>query len=353
MAIGHEPRPEGSPLPDLMPVSICIPARNEEAVIGGLLDGLASLDLAGIAAYACFYLDGCTDSTERLLHAAKPALSFPIVLQVAMAGGEPNAGRARREAMACGMVQAADGLLLTTDADSRPGRGWIQAAVRALAVADVAAGRIVRMGATADAWQTRVEAYYDRLYRLRRMIDPVPWEGVRSHHFSGGANLAFRASAYRAIGGFRPIPSAEDATALDDSSRAGLRVRRDPDMIVETSSRRHGRAPGGLAAALCGIDAGDVPRVPHPRAAAWQYRRHALARQTFAVLDSREARETFGRAIGLTGDHVLGVGRDCPNAEAFAMRIVPTAPHHQDLIPLVVAEQALIDMHPMPCEQAA
>ena len=336
----------------LLRVSICVPARNEAAAIGRLLAGLADLDLAGVAAMACFYLDDCSDDTRRLLDEARASAVFPIHVRN---GGacDPNAGRARCEAMTLGLAHASDGVLLTTDADSRPRRDWVQAAVRALGVADVAAGRITRMGAIRDSLQTCVEAYYDLLHHYRRRIDPIPWEAERSHHFSGGANLAFRASAYRAIGGFRPIPSAEDATALDDAARAGLRVRRDAAMVVETSSRRQGRAPGGLASALRGMDAGDMPRVPHPHAAVWQYRRHALARRTFATLDNVRARDRLGRAIGLTADHVLGVGRDCPNAEAFAMRIVPAAPRSRELIPLAEAEAALAALQRLPRERAA
>ncbi|MFV3517307.1 hypothetical protein ACNJD8_22105, partial [Mycobacterium tuberculosis] len=93
--------------------------------------------------------------------------------------------------------------------------------------------------------QSRVERYYDGLYRYRRFLDPVSWESDDCHHFGGGANLAVRASAYRAIGGFKVLPVGEDATLLDDAARAGFRVRRDSAMSVVTSSRRDGRTEGG------------------------------------------------------------------------------------------------------------
>ncbi|TVV70176.1 glycosyltransferase [Sphingomonas solaris] len=340
-------------MPAPIPVSICIPARNEAASLPALLAALAALDTAGADPVAVIYLDDCSDGSERLLHATAHDFPFRLVIGTGTGGGEANAGRARRAAMAAGLGHAGqDGLLLTTDADSRPRGDWLQATVRALAHADVAAGRIVRAGGAGDALQGRIEAYYDALHGYRRTIDPVPWDGG-GHHFSGGANLAFRAAAYRAIDGFRPIPSGEDATALDDAARAGLRVRRDAAMVVETSSRRHGRAPGGLAAALRGIDAGDVPHVLHPLSAAWQYRAHALARASFAALASPPACEALGQALGLTADHVLGVGRDCPNAEAFAMRIVPVAPHCRGLVPLPEAEAALAALCDTRCEQAA
>jgi len=53
----------------------------------------------------------------------------------------------------------------------------------------------------------------------------------------------------------------------------------------------------------------------------------------------------------LTGDHVIGVARDCPNAEAFAMRVVPALPDIPD-VTLVEAEHALATLENQLCEQA-
>jgi hypothetical protein len=124
-------------------------------------------------------------------------------------------------------------------------------------------------------------------------------------------------------------------------------------MVVATSSRRIGRAEGGLATALATLATWGAPRVAPPTAAVWQYERHAAARATFANLPDAAARETFGRSIGVTGDHVLGVARDCPNAEAFAIRIVPAAPDHAELVPLATAEAMLADLERTWCRGAA
>lgn len=140
---------------------------------------------------------------------------------------------------------------------------------------------------------------------------------------------------------------------LDDASRAGLRVRREPGMVVETSSRRDGRAPGGLAASLRDIDGQGVSRTPHPYAAIWQYRLQAEARRTFGTLADQQAAERFGALIGLSADHVIGVARDCPNAEAFAMRVVPSAPGQVRMIAFDEAEQALAALEREMYEQAA
>lgn len=324
-------------------VAIGVPVRDEAAMLPRLLAALARLDLTGVEAAFCFFLDGCTDASAAIVRAA----ALPGTVRIAAGARHPdaNAGRARAAAMALAVTED---VLLSTDADSRPRADWVQAASRALKVADVVAGRIVCAGG-ADPLQARVERYWDRLHDLRRLLDPVPWEAGGCHH-GGGANLAMRADAYRLVGGFRAQPAGEDALLLDDAGRAGLRVRRDPAMVVETSARRIGRAPGGLAASLRALDAGGLPRVPHPAGAAWQYEHHAVARGAF---DDAGGRAALGAMLGLSADHVLGVARDCPNAEAFAMRIVPAAPGGERLVSLPEAEAALAVLEGRLCRGAA
>ncbi|WP_348978397.1 glycosyltransferase [Sphingomonas silueang] len=319
-------------------IALCVPVRDEERLLPGLLAACAALDRSGVELALCLYLDGCTDGSAAIAEAA--ALPFARHLRHGPRHGDANAGRARAAAMAIGLALPGCEVLLSTDADSRPERDWVQAAVAALAQADVAAGRVLRFGAAADLHQTRVERYYDRLHAHRRRIDPVAWE-AGGCHFGGGANLGVRAEVYRALSGFRALPSGEDATFLDDAARGGWRVRHDPAMRVHSSARRHGRAPGGLAVALDALDRHGLPEVPHPAAADWQYRMQALARAAFARADEAAQRTRLGRAIGLSADHVLGVARDCANAEAFAMRIVPAAPTGIHMVPLVEAEAAL------------
>jgi hypothetical protein len=203
----------------------------------------------------------------------------------------------------------------------------------------VVTGRITRAGERPCPLQDRVEAYYDRLFALRRRLDPVPWEAPVTHHHSGGANLGIRLGAYRAVGGFVALASGEDARLVDDAARAGLRVRRDAACVVHTSDRRVGRASGGLSLALRHLDGIDAARVSvaHPADAAWQYRHQAAARAAFAAGQP----QGIARALGLAEDHVAGVAADCPNGEAFAMRIVPVPPGGVRTVALPVAEAEL------------
>jgi hypothetical protein len=241
-----------------------------------------------------------------------------------------------------------DGVLLTTDADSVPAAGWIAHSLAALGAADVVAGRIIRRPG-ACALQDRIECYYDRMAALRRQLDPVPWDSAHPHHFTGGANLGFRATAYDALGGFLELPSGEDARIVDDAARLGLRVRRDRASIVHTSSRRVGRAIGGLATHLRALDRSESITVAHPADAAWQYRMQAQSRLLF----ERQQLDRVADLLSLTTNHVIGVARDCANGEAFAMRMVPTPPDGIRHIRLEEAETILAMLETEPLGRAA
>jgi len=75
-----------------------------------------------------------------------------------------------------------------------------------------------------------------------------------SHDHVYGANLAVRADAYAAIGGFRSVPVGEDRALADAVVGHGRSVVRPRDVLVTTSARRHGRAVGGLATLLDTLD---------------------------------------------------------------------------------------------------
>lgn len=342
-------------VPHDLPMVLCIPARNEAALLPALLSAIGDLSGDRDLLHVCLYLDDCRDDSAALLQRIGSTLPFRLTVTLGSATEGPNAGAARAAAVAMGLavLGSGEGLIFTTDADSLPRRDWLLAGGRALAEADVVAGRIVRSGAVDDPQATRIEQFYDRLHRYRRTVDPVPWEARDTHHFGGGANMAIRASAYRAMGGFLRLPSGEDARLLDDAARAGLRVRRDGAMVVETSSRRSGRSAGGLAGLLLALDRGDRPRMADPRGSSWQWREQASARESFANIDRLATRTVLGERLGLTADHVLGVARDCPNAEAFAMRVVPAPTVHDGLVSLEEAEDILTVLEDQRCEIAA
>lgn len=322
-------------------VAICVPVRNEAARLPRFLDGLDRLAVPPATDVAvCLLLDSCTDGSADIVADYAYRAAFPVHVATACRP-DANAGIARHGAMTLGaaVLGNANGILMTTDADSCPQDDWLRITLAALAGADVVAGNVIRRGARRDAAQDRIERYYADLYALRRRVDPVDWEPPVAHPHTSAANIAIRLSTYAALGGFAPVASGEDARLIDDAARAGFRVRREAASVVHTSTRRQGRAEGGLASALDWLDrAGlDPVRVTHPVDQLWQYRHHAAARSAFRRRDF----SALAAAIWLSVDHVIGVARDCPNAEAFAMRVVPVAPQGMRQVSLPVAEAAL------------
>lgn len=338
--------------------AICIPVRNEEALLPASLSALAALKVEPwLAVNFCFMLDGCIDRSEALIAAFANQSPHRVFTAASVDAGASNAGKARAAAMTLGR-RASGGqtntALLTTDADTLPANDWVIRSCRALRTSDVVAGRIVREDQGTTPLQDGLELYYDRLYALRRSLDPVPWESPFAHHHVGGASLAFRAEAYAAVGGFRPLASAEDATIVDDAHRMGLRVRRDRDVVVTTSARHHGRAVNGLADHLRAMAEDPAPiRVAHPERAIWQYRGHAIARASFGRLHEPGVVEELSAQLRMPADHFQRIAAGACNAEAFATLAVPEAPGTERLISLAEAEQAIARLEQMRYDRAA
>lgn len=318
-------------------VAIGIPVRNEVERLPRLLHAL-SRQHDKLPITLCLFFDNCSDGSMELTARLAPRLPFPLVSECDEGDPSPNAGKARRRAMALALKMAPSGFVLTTDADSVPDPDWIGASVDALMHADIVAGRITRAASLAQDLQQRVSSYFDRLHQLRRRLDPVPWEDALTHHWTSGASLGFRAPVYAALGGFPGVPNGEDAALVDTAMRAGYRVRRDARVVVHTSSRRQGRALLGLAAALTHFDAhAQVPDVVHPVDEAWRFGMQAEARASFERGDLMP----LARALRLDEADVLRTALDAVNSEAFAAKIVGTPPSGMRLVSLAHAEAVL------------
>ncbi|WP_315760775.1 glycosyltransferase [Sphingomonas sp. Y38-1Y] len=321
-----------------VPIAICVPARDEATALPKLFAALEQMVRSDVAPRLCLLLDSCTDASVAVARDYAVNASLPVFVEQ-VSDLAPNAGRARHQAMVLGeRCLNGAGVLLTTDADSTPAADWLQTMVSALHHADVVAGKVIRKVTRSNPVQDRLEAYYDALYAFRRTLDPVAWDATNTHHHSSGANLGLFVESYRSLGGFMALASGEDALLIDDAARAGLHVRRDAASVVYTSDRRFGRVTDGLAGSLRALDRnGEIVEVTHPGDAAWQYSFHAIARSSFESGDFSK----LAAGVELAIDHIRGVARDCPNGEAFAMRVVPTVPGGMRCVSLGVAEVEL------------
>lgn len=265
------------------PVIVCVPVRDEEAGLPRLLSAFQHQHAICPRSVAyCFLLDGCRDRSAEILRGAAGVLAGRMHLEFSPPA-PPSAGRARRAACRAGLSVAPDAqFLLTTDADTVPAPDWIARTLDGLGQADVVAGHILRENAALCPLRQRQEAYLSRLHRLRRHLDPVPYDPLPSHPSLGGASLGFRRQTYEALGGFPPLASGEDQALLAAARRQGWRVRHDAAVRVVTSGRTAGRAPHGLAAELAALPpSAQALAVPDPRAAAALYRLQAWLRRAF------------------------------------------------------------------------
>ena len=275
--------PATTPEPEMCPVIVCVPVRDEAAGLPRLIS--AFQQQTGICPRSvtfCFFLDGCRDESAAILRRAAGVLEGKVHLEFSPPA-PPSAGRARRAACRAGLSVAPDArFLLTTDADTVPASDWIARTLDGLAQADVVAGHILRDHAEGSPLRLRQETYLARLHRLRRHLDPLPYDPLPSHPSLGGASLGFRRETYDALGGFPPLASGEDQALVAAARREGWRVRHDAAVRVVTSGRTAGRAPGGLAAELAGMPASAHElAVPDPRAAEALYRLQAWLRRAF------------------------------------------------------------------------
>jgi len=284
------------PAPTLRCV-VAIPVRNEAERIAACLESLAAQQGIGESGIGVLlFLNNCTDGTAHVVAALRPSLRIPVrVVERTFVGA--HAGWARREAMEAAADwldegEPFDGLLLTTDADSRVPADWIVRNLQAIAKGvDAVAGRIAldaddaaRLPAALHVRGGLEGGYEARLIALEAVIDPIPHDPWPRHWTTSGATLAVRLATYRQVGGMPPLAVGEDKAFVSSLLSSDARVRHDPDILVTTSGRLDGRAPGGAADTMklrCEVPESPCdPRLePLPRAVfryAWRRRLRRL-----------------------------------------------------------------------------
>ncbi|MFI5615604.1 glycosyltransferase [Amycolatopsis sp. NPDC051903] len=223
-------------------VAVVVPARDEAALLPGCL---AALDLslsrlpAGIGRVVVVVADRCADKTAAIARRSGahvvPNTEFTTIGAVRDLG-------CRTALAALPAHEPSKILLLNTDGDTEVAGAWAE---RHLARA--------RRGWHASAGPAQLSEPFpgtrDAAARYRGIV-------ARDKPNVYGANLAVRADAYRAIGGFGPIATGEDHALWQRLGEAGFRRCHEPAARVFTSPRRQGRAPGGLAALLWELNAG-------------------------------------------------------------------------------------------------
>ncbi len=215
---------------------------------------------AGSAGGIVFLVNNTRDRTyER----AWRFLSFHriphCIVDVQFAPADAHAGMARCLALECAAaLTETDGMMLTTDADSRADRDWVAGTIRTIGQGcDLVCGLIEaepdEVGLLPAPMRARIalEQEYARLVLvLNGFIDVA--EADRSPHQASacGASLGFRRNLYVDVGGMPAIPCGEDRAFVAAAIAGDWRVRYSSAVKVTTSCRIDGRAAGGMAQTL-------------------------------------------------------------------------------------------------------
>ena len=237
-------------------VAVVVPAHDEEDHVARTLRSVhASLDTAiglGLLDASDVELAAhrCTDRT--IARAVQTLAGHGHVTrdETSVTVGEVRDAGVRRALARLGTAPSRT-WVLSTDADTTVGPGWVASILRAAAAYDV----VGVVGVTSlDRWRGTepAAAAYERLL-LSKVRGAAG--GLHGHDHAYGANLAVRADAYLDVGGFPRALHGEDQALVDALAARGHRLLRTRDISVVTSGRLHGRARDRLAAHLQRLEA--------------------------------------------------------------------------------------------------
>jgi hypothetical protein len=255
--------------PPSRPVAVAIPVKDEAERLPDCLAALAAQrdkfggPIAPNSFSIVLFANNCTDDSASLARSMRGRLGLDLrVIEASLPPSEAHAGNARRAAMdyadSClASTGERNGVILTTDADSRVPPLWI---ANNLAAFDAGAHAVLGNVDLDEEGALLPEALHQRgklegeyetlLTELSARLDPVDFNPWPHHATISGASLAVTRKAYLRAGGLPRVPLGEDKAFVAELFRCDARIRFSPDIVVTTSGRLKGRAPGGVADTL-------------------------------------------------------------------------------------------------------
>jgi len=246
--------PVRPPLPSPHPalkVSVVVPARNEEELVGSCLEALTEQEGVSPKEYeVLLVLDRCTDETEA--RAREIADAYPCFGLHFLDGPGKGSGHARRVGMELASARLlglgrAKGLIASTDADTVVAPDWLAAQLRAVSRGALAIGGRIELAESPlpesiSRWHT------ERGRRRHESLLSEPDNLGKTEHWQfSGASLALTAEIYKEIGGLEPRVALEDEHLEAELQRHGVPIERLSSVRVTTTARLEGRAKQGLA----------------------------------------------------------------------------------------------------------
>ena len=271
-----------------MDYCVCIPARNESERIPILLGALAQQTTRGRTKVVLSINnsdDGSRDVAERCRARMQTRLDISID-EVHFTSEDAHAGNARRRAMDLGAdLVGRNGIIITTDADTRPPPSWLQENIDALCLGlDIVGGRIVLdekepISPAVLAASVAQDRYWHEVRAIEDAIDPVSWDPPPRHGDHTGGSLAMTVACYLQAGRVPTIATGEDRALVRNAVRAGSKLAHPIGIWTHVSPRIAGRAASGMADHMAMVQKATAAREPVRVPAFSHWRERAMWRK--------------------------------------------------------------------------
>jgi cellulose synthase/poly-beta-1,6-N-acetylglucosamine synthase-like glycosyltransferase len=206
-------------------VSVIVPARNEAAVAGRLLEALAHLEYPPDRLAFVLVCDGCSDDTPLLFRAWAAGRTDTRLVEFPQRVG-------KAAALNAGLRLAEAELVTVIDADLAPGPSFLLELVRPLADVDVGAAAAYLRPANADA--NIVTRYAAVTTWVHQLVTSAGNDRLGLNPPTLGA-AAFRRAALIEIGGFPDMPVGVDVAASAGLTSAGWRTRFVASAVIDNT----------------------------------------------------------------------------------------------------------------------
>ena len=221
-------------------VGVVIPALDEveriTASVTSVRRACAHLP-AGVSADIVVVADSCTDATASVACAALAGAGQVVATSARSVGVSRAVGVERILRRSTHPLSRT--WLANTDADSVVPPTWLSAQLAMADAGAAAVAGIIEVDTFAELTASAGTVFHQRY--------TAQLEGTHTHVH--GANLGVRADAYIDVGGWAPLVTAEDHDLWHRLKRRWP-LQSVSSIVVTTSGRRIGRAPGGFAVGL-------------------------------------------------------------------------------------------------------
>ena len=211
----------------LPPVSILVPARNEEMVIARTLDKILALDYPREKMEVIVVNDGSTDSTQSILEQYRRKDDRVIPLQLAPA----ETGRGKAHALNAGFKKTKYNYIAIYDADNNPEASSLKTLVREL-MADQAAGAVIGKFRTLN-WKRNI---LTRFINIETLSFQWILQAGRYRAFKvsilPGTNFVIRREVVAACGGWDEAAITEDAELSVRIYQMGWKIKFVPNAVT-------------------------------------------------------------------------------------------------------------------------